>query len=180
VPKTRLPAAGLVLLAVYIGSVVAANYLTARYGLVPVGLGLMATAGTAAIGGAILVRDLLQDTLGRVGVLAAITAAAVLSYAVASPGLALASGVTFLVAEGLEMVVYTPLRARCSFGSGRWAGTVAVANVTGALLDTLLFLHLAGFPVTGPGVGGQMLGKAYVTVAVVALVLAVRRSPARA
>ena len=45
------------LLAVYIGSVVAANWLTTRYGLVHVGLGLLAPAGTVVIGGVIPAQD---------------------------------------------------------------------------------------------------------------------------
>jgi uncharacterized PurR-regulated membrane protein YhhQ (DUF165 family) len=100
-------------------------------------------------------------------VLAAIVAGAALSFAVSSHQIALASGVTFLVAESLEFAVYTPLRKRAGWGTRKWGGVVSVANVTGALCDTLLFLALAGFPVTFATVGGQMLGKAYVTAAVV-------------
>ena len=158
---------GIGLLAIYIGSVVAANWLTTRYGLVRAGFGLYCTAGTFAVGGVIMTRDLLQDALGRAAVLGAIVVGAGLSYAVSSHQIAVASGVTFLVAESLEFAVYTPLRRRVGWGTGRWSGVVGVANVTGALADTLLFLWLAGFPLTWPVVGGQMLGKAYVTAAVV-------------
>ena len=168
--------AGIALLAIYIGSVVAANWLTTRYGLVQVGLGLLAPAGTVAIGGVIMTRDLLQDALGRVAVLAAIVAGAALSFAVSSHQIAFASGATFLAAETLEFVIYTPLRRRAKWGTGRWGGVVAVANVTGALADTLMFLALAGFPVTVQTVGGQMLGKAYLTAAVVLAGLAIRRA----
>jgi queuosine precursor transporter len=172
--KKNRPAAA-ALLAVYVGSVVLANWLTTRYGLLGVGLGLTAPAGTFAIGGAIMTRDLLQDAGGRVLVIAAILAGALLSFAVSSHQIAFASGVTFLLAESLEFAVYTPLRRRAGWGTGKWAAVVAVANVTGALADTLIFLHLAGFPVTWPTVGGQMLGKAYVTAAVILAGLAIRR-----
>jgi hypothetical protein len=171
--------AGAGLLAVYVGSVVLANWLTTRYGLVPVFPGLVTTAGTVAIGGAIMTRDLLQDALGRIAVLAAIVTGALLSYAVASHQIAFASGVTFLVAESLEFAVYTPLRRRVGWGTGKWGGIVGVANVTGALADTLLFLWLAGFPLTFSVVGGQMLGKAYVTAVVVLGALVLRRAVAR-
>jgi uncharacterized PurR-regulated membrane protein YhhQ (DUF165 family) len=173
---------GYLAVVIYVGSVVAANWLTTRYGLIRVGFGLRATAGTLAIGGAIMLRDLLQDALGRWAVLASILVAAGLSYLVAAPVIAVASGVTFLIAETAEFAVYTPLRQRVRFASGRWAGVVASANVVGALLDTLLFLALAGFPVTGRTVAGQMVGKAYVTVGVlaVAYVAARRRRPATA
>jgi uncharacterized PurR-regulated membrane protein YhhQ (DUF165 family) len=164
------------LLTVYIGSVVLANWLTTHYGLISVGLGLMATAGTPAIGGVIMTRDLLQDAAGRIAVLAAITAGALISFAVSSHQIAIASGVTFLVAESLEFAVYTPLRRRAKWGTGRWSGVVIAANVTGALADTLLFLTLAGFPLTWPVTAGQMLGKAYVTAAVVAAGMVIRHA----
>jgi queuosine precursor transporter len=167
---------GAALFTVYIGSVVLANWLTTRYGLVPAGFGLLCPAGTFAIGGVIMTRDLLQDAAGRIAVLAAIVIGAGLSFLVSSHQIAAASAVTFLIAESLEFAVYTPLRRRTGWGSGRWAGVIAVANVTGALADTLIFLHLAGFPVTWSTVGGQMLGKAYVTAAVVAAGLIIRRA----
>lgn len=167
--------AGLGLLAVYIGSVVAANWLTTRYGLVTVFPGLLTTAGTVAVGGAIMTRDFLQDALGRAAVLAAIITGAGISYGLSSHQIAVASGVTFLIAESLEFAVYTPLRRRYGWGTGRWGGVVAVANVTGAVADTLIFLRLAGFPMTVPVVGGQLLGKAYITAAVLLVALAIRR-----
>jgi uncharacterized PurR-regulated membrane protein YhhQ (DUF165 family) len=172
-------AAGLGLLAVYAGSVVLANWLTTRYGLVTVLPGLQATTGTLAIGGVIMTRDVLQDALGRAAVLAAIAAGAGLSYAVASGQIATASAVTFAIAESLEFTVYTPLRRRVGWGTGRWSGVVGVANATGALADTLLFLALAGFPLTEGTVAGQMVGKAYVTLAVVAAGVVTRRAVLR-
>jgi hypothetical protein len=180
--STGRRAAGLGLLGVYIGSVVAANWLTTRYGLVPVFPGLVTTAGTVAIGGVIMTRDLLQDALGKVAVLAAIVAGAALSYATSSHQIAVASGVTFLAAETLEFAVYTPLRRRAGWGTRRWAGVVSVANLTGDVADTLLFLWIAGFPLTASTIGGQVLGKTYVTIAVVIAALALRRrlAPARA
>lgn len=166
---------GLILLAVYIGSIVLANWLTSRFGLLPVGFGLMTTAGTLAIGGAVMTRDLVQDALGRWPIFAAIIVGAVLSYLLSSPAIAVASGATFLLAETLELVVYTPLRRRVGWGTGRWGGVVALANATGILADTLLFLTLAGFPLTAGIILGQLIGKAYITIAVVLAGLSVRR-----
>src|SRR5207237_803196 len=65
--------------------------LTARYGFIPVGLGLTATAGTYAAGFCLLARDWVHDTAGRVAVLAAIAAAGAASAVMAGPRLALAS-----------------------------------------------------------------------------------------
>jgi uncharacterized PurR-regulated membrane protein YhhQ (DUF165 family) len=160
-------AAGIALLTVYVSSIVAANWLTTKYGLIRVFPGLFATAGTLAVGGVIMTRDFLQDALGRAAVLFAITAGALISYAVSSHQIALASGVTFLIAESLEFTVYTPLRKRAEWGTGQWSRIVGVANFTGALADTFLFLWLAGFPLTFSVVAGQMVGKAYITAAVI-------------
>ena len=43
--------------AAYLLTVVAANWLTDRYGLVPVGFGLLVTAGTFAAGLSLVCRD---------------------------------------------------------------------------------------------------------------------------
>jgi queuosine precursor transporter len=174
-------AAGYALLTIYITSIWAANWLTTRYGLIAAfpGTALKCTAGTFAVGGAIMTRDLLQDALGRRAVLCAISAGAVLSYATSSHVIAVASGVTFLLAETIEFAVYTPLRKRYGWGTGRWSGVVGVANATGALADTFLFLWLAGFPLTASVVAGQMAGKAYVTIAVIGAGVVLRRAVLR-
>lgn len=140
--------------AAYVACIVAANYLTAHFELVPAGFGLMVTAGTYAAGLALLARDLVQDTAGRGVVLVLIVVGAALSAVLAGPQLAIASGVAFLIAETADMAVYTPLRRR------GWVKAVVASNVVGGLIDTVVFLWLAGFGVTWPSVAGQMLGKA--------------------
>lgn len=165
----RHPATGPAALTGYVGAIAAANWLTARYGMVPVGLGLAVTAGTFAAGAALLLRDTVQDTLGRRWVLAGITAGAALTWAT-SPALAVASTAAFLAAELADMGVYTPLRSR------GWARAVLASNTVGAIVDTLLFLLLAGFPITAATVGGQLVGKlAWATVLPVLAVVTVRR-----
>jgi uncharacterized PurR-regulated membrane protein YhhQ (DUF165 family) len=166
--------AGLAALTAYAGSIAAANWLTTRYGMVAVAPGLVTTAGTYAAGAALLARDLVQDALGRWWVLAGIAAGAALT-ALTSPSLALASTAAFLVAETADMAVYTPLRSR------GWARAVLASNVVGAVLDTLVFLWLAGFPVTSATVGGQLVGKlAWATALPLAAVLIARRVGRRA
>ncbi|MFF3398273.1 VUT family protein [Streptomyces sp. NPDC002659] len=156
-------------LTAYAASITAANVLTARYGLVPVAPGLVTTAGTFAAGAALLLRDVVQDTLGRAAVLCGIAAGAALTFAT-SPALAVASAVAFLAAEVADMAVYTPLRDR------GWARAVLASNVVGAVVDTLLFLLLAGFPLTAASVGGQLVGKlAWATALPVAAVLTFRQ-----
>ena len=156
-------------IASYVTAVTAANWLTARYGMVTVLPGLATTAGTYAAGAALLARDAIQDTAGRWGVLAAIAAGGALT-ALTSPTLAVASTAAFIVAEGADWGVYTPLRAH------GWARAVLASNLVGAVLDTLTFLWLASFPVTTQSVGGQLAGKLlWATALPVLAVTAVRR-----
>lgn len=152
----------------YASAIVLANWLTARFGLIPVAPGLLATAGTYAAGAAFVARDAVQDTAGRWWALAAVVAGGGLSLVLATPALALASAAAFLVSELADMAVYSPLRRR-----GYIRAAVA-SNAVGSVVDTLLFLWLAGFPVTGLVVAGQLVGKAWVTAAAVGLVLVVR------
>ena len=152
----------------YLGTVVLANYLTAHYGFVPVGFGLAATAGTYAAGLAFVARDAVQDTLGRAGVLAVLAVGAVLSWWLSTPQLAVASAAAFALSELVDMAVYTPLRRR------GYVRAAVASNLIGSLVDTCLFLTLAGFGLTGLSVSGQLVGKAWMTVATVALVVIAR------
>lgn len=158
----------LLAVAVYVGSIVAANWLTAQYGVVPVGVGLAATAGTYLAGLAFVARDLVQDTAGRLAALCALAVGAGVSWLVASPALALASAVAFGLSELVDMAVYTPLRRR-----GYIRAAVA-SNLAGSVVDTLVFLHLAGFGLSLLVVAGQLVGKAWITLAVVGAVVMAR------
>ena len=159
---TRLAA-----VAAFLGLVVAANWLTASYGLIPVGFGLVATAGTFAAGLVLLARDLVHDTAGRLAVAGCIAAGAALSAVLATPQLAVASGAAFAVSEMADYAVYAPLRRR------GWARAVLASNTVGATVDTLLFLTLAGFPVWS-AMPGQMYVKTAATLAVVTPVVVTR------
>jgi uncharacterized PurR-regulated membrane protein YhhQ (DUF165 family) len=163
------PARSVAAFAAYIAAIVAANVATTHYGLVPVGFGLTATAGTYAAGAALLLRDAVQDYAGPRWVFAGISVGAALT-AFMSPALALASTVAFLLAELLDMAVYTPLRDR------GWARAALASGIVGAVVDTYAFLALAGFPITTGTVAGQLVGKAlWVTVLPVAVVLTIRQ-----
>lgn len=160
---------GLAALTAYILAIVAANWLTTRYGLVHTAPGLVTTAGTYAAGAALLLRDAVQDTLGWRWVIAGIATGAVLT-AVTSPALALASATAFLLAELLDTAVYTPLRDR------GWARAALASGLVGAVVDTYAFLALAGFPITAQTVGGQLVGKAvWATALPVLAIVAVRQ-----
>lgn len=161
----RLAAASAV---AFLACILLANYVTTEYGMVPVGpWGLTATAGTYLAGLTFVLRDTIQDTIGKRATLALIATGASLSYFLADPFIALASGVAFAVSEVADLAVYTPLRKR-----GYIRAAVA-SNIVGAFVDTVLFLWIAGFPIAD-AIAGQMVGKVAVTAVVVALVAAVR------
>lgn len=151
----------------FIATILAANYVTTEYGMVPVGFGLMATAGTYFAGLAFILRDAIQDTAGRLAVVALILLGAGLSFAISAPSIALASGVAFLLSEGADFAVYTPLRKR-----GYIRAAVA-SNLIGTVVDTVIFLSIAGFPLW-QSFPGQLVGKMLVTGVAVALVVSVR------
>lgn len=155
-------------IAAYLGSIVAANWLTARYGFVPVGFGLLATAGTYTAGAAFVARDAVQDTAGRLGVLAALAVGAVLSWFASTPTLAAASAAAFATSELIDMLVYTPLRRH------GYVRAALASNVVGSIVDTFVFLGLAGFGFAARVVAGQLVGKFWITVVVVLGVVAVR------
>ena len=138
--------------AAYVAAIVLANVLTERFGLVPVGFGLMATAGTYAAAFVLISRNVAQDQIGRRKVLTLMALGIGLSYWLASPALALASAVAFGLSELADMGIYTPLRAR---GRGR---AVAVASTVGAVIDTIAFLWIAGFPIVA-ALPGQLFVK---------------------
>jgi len=155
--------------AAYMGSIIMANYVTAKYGFVPVGFGLTATAGTYFAGAALLLRDVVQDAAGRRTVMAAIIAGGLLSALLTTPRLAVASAGAFLLSESADMAVYSPLRRR------GWARAVLVSNIIGAVTDTVVFLWLANFPVAS-ALPGQFVGKVFwVTIVPVVVVLIVIR-----
>ncbi len=158
---------GAVALGAYVGTVIAANWAIQHYGVVPVGFGLVAPAGVYLIGLALVLRDYVQWSLGRIVMLAGLTAGAVLSYAVAAPRLATASAAAFALSELLDFALFTWI-------APRWAWAVLVGGLAGAVLDSVLFLILAfGSLAFLPG---QLVGKSYGIVAATVLIAARRRA----
>lgn len=156
---------GFVAAAAFVGTIIAANWAVERYGVVPVGFGLMAPAAVYFVGLAFTLRDLVHDHLGRVGVLAAIAIGGAVS-ALVSPAFALASAVAFLLSELADFAVYAPLRDR------HWLRAVAASNVVGLVLDSIVFLWLAFGSFSF--LSGQIVGKAWMTLLAVAVLAAVR------
>lgn len=157
---------GVVAAALFVLTVWAANLAISRWGLVPVGFGLMAPAGVYFAGLAFTLRDVTHRTLGRWAVVAAILVGALLSLLVSSR-FAFASAAAFLVSELCDFSVYEPVRRK------GWLPAVVASNIVGLCVDSVLFLWLAFGSLAF--VEGQIVGKAWMTVAGVAAVASLGR-----
>jgi hypothetical protein len=157
----------------YAGTIVLANWAIETWGIVPIGFGLYAPAGVFFAGLAFTLRDIVQDRLGKAWTIAAIAAGALLSLAISAPFVAAASALAFLVSELADMLVYSPLRKR------GWLRAVAASNVVGSVVDSVLFLAVAGLPMEF--VVGLTVGKWMMTALAVPVLWLIRqRQPARA
>jgi uncharacterized PurR-regulated membrane protein YhhQ (DUF165 family) len=80
--------------------------------------------------------------------------------------IALASGVAFLVAETLDLFVYTPLQRR------NLIGAVVASNIVGLVADSVFFLSLAFGSLAF--LEGQVIGKAWMTLVAIPVVYGIR------
>lgn len=131
----------------------------------PTGGEILAPSGVLAIGLSFTLRDLVQRRLGWRFAFVAIVIGASLS-AFLDPALALASGVTFLVAETLDLAVYTPLQRRNLFAA------VIGSNVVGIVADSVIFLSLAFGSLAH--LDGQVIGKAWMTLLALPIIYGLR------
>jgi hypothetical protein len=125
--------------------------------LIPVAPGILAPSGVLMIGAALLLRDLVQRRYGAGWSLGCIAAGTSLSFLVAPPALALASGLAFLVSELADFAVFTPLYRRGLIMA------VLLSCAAGAVVDSALFLWLAFGSLDH--IAGQIIGKAYASIA---------------
>jgi queuosine precursor transporter len=173
-PKRGLT--GWLALAGYIATILGANWAIGHLGTcypegpctIPVGFGLAAPSGVLFVGLALFLRDLVQDHLGRRWTIVGIVAGAILSYLIEQPFLALASGAAFLLSEGADFLVYTPLRE-----AGRPAAAVFASGLVGSLIDSAVFLWLAFGSLEF--LAGQFIGKTEITVLCTLIVFLWRR-----
>lgn len=166
---------GGVLVALYILSPTVANWMIANVGdcsphgpcTLPVGFGLYGPSGVMVVGATLVLRDIVQDILGRSAAIGAILAGSVVAAFIAPPHIVLASGLAFLMSELADMLVYTPLRER------RLLVAVLLSGAVGSLVDSVVFLYLAfgdlGFVV------GQTVGKLWMSLLAVPLIAYLRR-----
>jgi uncharacterized PurR-regulated membrane protein YhhQ (DUF165 family) len=157
------PRHAILAIVVYGASILAANWLIRNAGvialpdgthLMPVGFGLMAPSGAYAAGVTFVARDVVQRTAGRAWALGAILVGTLLS-AVVDPRLAIASGTAFLVSELADFGVYTPLEER------GFVIAVVASGIVGSVVDSILFLGVAGIPLE-VALPGLLLAKVWV------------------
>ncbi len=158
--KTKF--AAVVAFLLYVGVIVGANWMIAHVGKVipgahvlPVGFGLYAPSGVYLAAFAFVARDILQRLTNiKVG-LVAIVIGAIVSAFVSTPSLAFASGVTFMISESLDFLIYTPLQTR------NFPLAVVVSGLASDIVDSVVFLTLAHIPLA-LALKGQLVGKMWV------------------
>jgi uncharacterized PurR-regulated membrane protein YhhQ (DUF165 family) len=155
--------------------IVGANWALEQYGVVNIGLGMTAPAGVFFAGLSFGLRDAVHEWGGVKVVIPAIISGAVISWwlsdAVSIPGgvtsIAVASGAAFLLAELLDLFVYTPLRER------NWPSAVVASNVVGSVADSIVFLWLAFGSLEY--ISGQIAGKSVMVIVALPLVAYARK-----
>lgn len=142
----------------YIGCILAANVLAARY-IVPLPLGLTVPAGVFAIAPVFSLRDAVHERFGRKGAYVLIAIATGLSWGwafVSGDGLlsrvTLASVIAFAFNEILDTEIYYKLRNRSRLLA------IIGSNAISSLVDSVLFIWVAFGPLL-PLMIGQYIVK---------------------
>jgi hypothetical protein len=167
---------GLAAFLCFLASIPLANWMIQHVGticvpqgpcLVPVAPGLLAPSGVLTVGGALVLRDVVQRCLGLSWGLAAIAFGTLLSVLVAPGSLVIASGTAFALSELADFAVYTPLQRR------RLMLAVVASSVVGLVVDSVAFLALAFGSLDF--LSGQIVGKLWAVLIAVPLVRLLRR-----
>lgn len=159
----------------YLGSIVLAAWFVNNVGtqhephgphVLPVGFGLEAPSGVYVIGLTLVLRDLLQRRAGKAITFALMLVGTALA-AFVSPMIALASAVAFLASETVDFAIFSAVER---FGFLR---AVMASNAVSIVVDSWLFLIVA-FGST-EFIAGQVVGKAWATLAGVAVLWVLQR-----
>ena len=129
---------GTVSLLGFLGSIPFANWWLTQNGLwdAPI-LGPLPSA-LWVVAFSFVLRDLAQITIGKKWAWTGIAIGTFASWWIASPALAVASGVAFAVSESVDSLIFTPLADR-----NRFALAVLISGVVGGFLDSALFVRIA-------------------------------------
>jgi len=167
---------GYICLAFFALCIPAANWLISNAGtecipqgpcLIPVAPGLTAPSGVLMIGLALVLRDLVQRTLGVKWAAGAIVLGAGLSAFFAAPALVLASAMAFLLSELADLAVYTPLQRK------GLVLAVFASSIVGLVIDSVIFLYVAFGSLDF--IGGQIVGKAWMVLAALPVIHFMRK-----
>lgn len=139
--------------------------------VVPVAPGILAPSGVLMIGAALVLRDLVQRRLGVEFGIGAILAGAAISAALAPASLVIASTAAFLLSELADFALYTPLARR------RLVLAVVASSMAGLVVDSVVFLWLAFGSLDF--LLGQVLGKTWMVLLAVPLMVLLRRRDER-
>ena len=135
--------------------------------MLPVGFGWAAPSGVLAIGAALVLRDLVQETLGLKIAFAAVIVGAALSYLLADPYIALASFAAYALAETSDLLVYSKLRQKSI------ALAVLASGFVGSIIDSAVFLLIAFGSMQF--IEGQILGKLWVSIAAIVVLKIIKK-----
>ena len=167
---------GYFFLAAFALCIPAANWLIGNVGtfcvpdgpcLIPVAPGLTAPSGVLMIGLALVLRDLVQRTLGVKWAASAVVIGAALSAFFAPPALVIASAAAFLLSELADLAVYTPLQKK------GLVLAVFASSVVGLVIDSAVFLYLAFGSLDY--ISGQIVGKAWMVLAALPVIHIMRK-----
>lgn len=192
----------LLLVLAFLATIVAANYVTTVYGMIPVGFGYTATAGTYLAGLMFVLRDSLQDSIRRKRTTTklvqtyrsdwaerydrqpvppshyAVVTTVLLWIVVGAVLSFLLSDPFIALASGVAFLVSEALDllVYTPLREKGYMRAALASNVVGAVADTFLFLWIAGFPIAGAW-QGQIVGKLTVTAVALAAVWVWRFRP---
>lgn len=171
---------GYFFLAVFALCIPAANWLIGNVGtfcvpegpcLIPVAPGLTAPSGVLMIGLALVLRDLVQRSLGVKWAAGAVVFGAALSAFFAPPALVIASAAAFLLSELADLAVYTPLQRK------GLVLAVFASSIVGLVIDSAVFLYLAFGSLDY--ISGQIVGKAWMVLAALPVIHFLRKGEER-
>jgi queuosine precursor transporter len=132
----------------YLAAIVAANVLTAKFA--PINLGwVLVPAGTLLVGASFVLRDLVQEQIGRKAtyklIFLAMGLSGMISYLLGDTVLIMvASAVSFMISESLDTEIFTRL-------GGSKPRRVFISGVVGGAIDSVVFV-LIGLSPAGSGI----------------------------
>jgi uncharacterized PurR-regulated membrane protein YhhQ (DUF165 family) len=129
---------GLIAIAIFFAAIPFANYWLTKFGFYNAPLLGPIPSGLWVVAVSFVARDIAQITLGRRATWLAIAVGTLATWFLASPGLALASGIAFLISESTDAAIFTPLANR-----GRFLLGVIVSGYLAGFVDSAVFLRIA-------------------------------------